>query len=79
MNLIFTNYTWVSFFWDQSQDMGSSSFLLKKQVSDYLTYLVYKLEACFLAGEITWTPVLTRISEKTDFGTSRLNRLDIFS
>ena len=69
----------VSFFWDQSQDMGSSSFLLKKQVSDYLTYLVYKLEACFLAGEITWTPVLNRISEKTDFGTSRLNRLDIFS
>ena len=37
----------------KSQDMGSSSFLLKKQVSDYLTYLVYKLEACFLAGEIT--------------------------
>ena len=35
MNLIFTNYTWVSFFWDQSQDMGSSGFPLKKQGSEF--------------------------------------------
>ena len=32
------------------------------------TYLVYQLKACFFfGGETTWTPVLTQISEKTDF------------
>ena len=39
----------VSFFLDQSQNMSSSGFLTKEQASDWLTYLVYQLEACFLA------------------------------
>ena len=33
----------VSFFWDLCQDMSSSSFLPKKQASDWLTHLVYQL------------------------------------
>ena len=39
----------------------------KKQVSDLLTNLVNQLEA-FFGGETTWTHVLIRVSEKTDFG-----------
>ena len=42
-------------------------FSAKKQAYDSLTYLVYQLEACFFGGETTWTYVLTRISEKTNF------------
>ena len=42
-----SNTTKVSFFWDQSQDNSLSGFLQKKQASDWLTYLVYKLEAFF--------------------------------
>ena len=51
------------FFWDQSQDMSSSSFPPKKQASDWLTYLVYQSEACFLERNhfLTW------ILEKADF------------
>ena len=30
--------------------MSSSGFLPKKQASDWLTYLVYKSEACFFGG-----------------------------
>ena len=60
-------YTKVSFFWDQSQDMSSSGFPPKKPSSDLMTYLVYQLKACFFWQEITWTHVLTRILEKTDF------------
>ena len=46
-----SNTTKVSFFWDQSQDNSLSGFLQKKQASDWLTYLVYQLEAClFLVG-----------------------------
>ena len=37
----------VSFFWNHNQDMSSSGFPPKK---DPFTYLVYQLEACFLAG-----------------------------
>ena len=47
--------------------MSLSGFLPKTQGSDWLTYLVYQLEAWFFAGETTWTYVLTRISEKTNF------------
>ena len=32
-----------------------------------ITYLVYQLRPVFFGGETTRTPVLTRISEKTDF------------
>ena len=39
----------VRFFWNRSQDMSSSG-PAKKQASDWLTYLVYQLEVCFLAG-----------------------------
>ena len=39
----------VSFFWNQSQDTGSSGFPPKKQASHLLTNLVYQLEA-FLTG-----------------------------
>ena len=43
--------TKVIFFWDQSQNMSSSTSLQpKKQASDWLTYLVYQLET-------TWTHV----------------------
>ena len=35
--------------------------------SDWLTYLVYQLEAWFFWQESTWTHVLTLISEKTEF------------
>ena len=59
-------YYKVNFFWDQSQNMSLSGFLPKKQGSDWLTYLVYQLEACFFGEETTWTYVLTRISEKTN-------------
>ena len=43
--------TKVIFFWDQSQDMSSSSFPPKKQASDWLTYLVYQSEACFFGDK----------------------------
>ena len=39
----------VSFFWDQSQDMGD--FPPKNQASDWLTYQVYQLEASFFGGK----------------------------
>ena len=39
----------------------------KKQTSDWLTYLVYQLEACFQHETTFKTHVLTQISEKTDF------------
>ena len=45
-----TIFSKVRFFWDPSQEMISSSLPLKKQPSDWLTYLVYQLKACFLAG-----------------------------
>ena len=35
--------------------------------SDWLTYLVYQLEAWFFWQESTWPHVLTLISEKTEF------------
>ena len=47
--------------------MSSISLLPKKQAYNWLTYLVYKLEACFFCRETTWTHVLTQISEKTDY------------
>ena len=47
--------------------MSSSGFLPKKQTSDWLTYLVYQLEACFFWWATTWTHGLTQISEKIDF------------
>ena len=59
--------TKVSFFWDHSQDKSSRSFLPRKQISDWLTNLIYQLEVCFFWPETTWTPALTQISEKTDF------------
>ena len=43
--------------------MTSNGFQPNKQVSDWLTYLVYKLEACFFDGN----HFLARISEKIDF------------
>ena len=58
-------HTKVSFFWDLSQDMSSSGFPPKNKASDWLTYLVW-----FFWLETTWTHVLNRISEKTDFSDS---------
>ena len=45
----------------------SRVFPAKKQISDWLTYLVYQLEACFFWRETIWAHVLTWISEKTNF------------
>jgi len=42
--------TKVNIFLDQSQDMSLSGFPPKKTGSDWLSYLFYQLEACFLAG-----------------------------
>ena len=44
--------------------MSSSSFSPKKQAFDWLTYMVYQLEACFFWRETTPNNVLTWISEK---------------
>ena len=55
----------VSFFWDLNQDMSSSGLPQKKnQASDWRTYLIYQLEACFFGGKLLLTHVLTQISEK---------------
>ena len=55
-------FTKVSFFWAQILDMSSS---------DWLTYLVHQLEACVFGGKLlTWTHVLTLMSEKIDFSLS---------
>ena len=43
----------VSFFRDQSQDMSSSSFLAKKQPSNWLYYLFYQLRGLFFFRETT--------------------------
>ena len=61
-----------SFFWNQSQDTGSSGFLPKKQASDLLTFLVYQLGAWFF-GEKSFSNILvpTRMSEITDFSSSQ--------
>ena len=45
-----TFITKVSFFWDQSPDMSWSSF--PPLASDWLTNLVYQIEACFFGGKL---------------------------
>ena len=50
--------------------MISSSLPLKKQPSDWLTYLVYQLEACFFGGKLLEFMFRTQISKKTDFSTT---------
>ena len=70
----------VNFFWDPSQDMNLSCFPPKIQASDWLTQLVYKLEAWILVGNNlhTFEQNLTQISEKTDFNRKTGQNLDTY-
>ena len=58
----------VSFFWDQSQDIISSSFAAKKPVLWLADLSGLPIRGLFFWQKTTWThDVQTRISEKTDF------------
>ena len=60
--------------------MNLSCFQPKIQASDWLTQLVYKLEAWILAGNNlhTFEQNLTQISEKTDFNRKTGQNLDTY-
>ena len=61
------NMTKVSFFWDQSQDMSSSSFPQKKTGFWLADLSGLPLRGLFIWWEDAWTHVLTLISDKTYF------------
>ena len=57
----------VSFFWDPSQDKISSGFPSKIQAFDWLTHLVYQIEACYLSGKKLELICWPGSQRKTDF------------